>query len=126
MSYIQRIDYRPSKENLTSRETNYIQEHFDAYGSEVWINGDAIRWEYIEEIEVVVAARAKGPAGWLVKNVLMGGDRYHVGVYYGYNEAVLTNMTLDTARYVVQTMAYYAPNRIKYTGPEGITPLTEY
>lgn len=126
MPYLQRLDSRPTDHDLSEREREHLAKHFDAYGAEVWIDGAGVRWEHIEEIEVAVAARARGPSGWIVKRLVVGGERYHVGVYFGYSEAVLPNLTLNAARYVVQTMAYYAPNRIKFTGPDDITPLIEY
>jgi hypothetical protein len=55
----------------------------------------------------------------------MGGERYHVGIYYGGLEAVLTNLTLNAARHIVQTIAFYAPQPVKYTGPDGLSPLVE-
>ena len=79
----------------------------------------------IDEVEVAKAARERGPAGWFVKKVIYAGDRYHVGVYFGQDELVLTNVTLEAANFVVQTIAYYANNAIRYTGPEGIVPVTE-
>lgn len=124
--YLQRLNALPSKENLSEKDKQYLSKHFDAYGKEMLVDNIAIRWEYIEEVEVVVASRAKGPSGWLVKNFLMGGDRYHVGIYIGYQEAVLTNTTREVAEYVVQTIAYYAPNRIQYRGVEDITPVISY
>jgi hypothetical protein len=61
-----------------------------------------------------------------VRNLIFGGsDRYHVGIYSGRNELVLTNLTLEAARYVVQMIAYYARERIKYNGPDGLTATIE-
>jgi hypothetical protein len=126
MPYLQRLSTMPSEESLTDKDREWLQKHFDIHPQELWINGDAVRWDYIEEIEVVVAARAKGPAGWLVRNVVMGGERYHLAAYYGYNESVLTNMNENIARYVLNMIAYYAPVRLKYTGPDSLAALTEY
>lgn len=110
-------------DTLTPAERDYIQQHFDPYANEVVINRDTIGWDTIEEVEVAEAARSTGPAGWLVKYLFMGGSRYHVGVYFGREEAVLTNMTLNCARYIVQMIAFYAPKRVLYNGPEDICPL---
>jgi hypothetical protein len=64
--------------------------------------------------------------GWFVKRfILKNIERYHVGIYYGAHEAVLPNITWDTARHVVETIAFYAPQPVKYTGPEGLVKLTE-
>lgn len=125
MVYLERINYRVSPEILTEKEQNALNGRFDAYGAELVINGLAIRWEGIDEVEVAVAARISGFTGWIVKNLIMGGERYHVGVYYGGNEAVLPNVTLNMAKFVVQTIAYYVPQPVRYKGPEGISPLRE-
>ena len=71
------------------------------------------------------AAREGGPAGWFVRKVIYAGDRYHVGVYFGSDELVLTNVTLEAAQFVVQTIAYYANNAIRYTGARRYRPVTE-
>jgi hypothetical protein len=126
MTYLQRLGTMPTTDGLSPRDVETLQKHFDVYAKEVLINGEAIRWDYIEEIEVAVAARAKGPSGWLVKYFVMGGDRYHIGFYFGYNEAVLTNLTREAAAYVLKMVAYYAPVRIKYAGPDDLVPLTEF
>lgn len=125
MTYIQRIDHRPVS-HMTPEEEQYLANHFDAYGSEAVIEGQIIPWRVIEEVEVVVAPHAAGLAGWLVKALMQrSGERYHVGVYFGAQEAVLPNITWEQARYVLENIAYYAPNRITYTGPEDLVPLTE-
>lgn len=126
MAYLQRQNAMPSEDALSSSDKEHLKKHFDVYAREVMINGEAIRWDYIEEIEVAVAARAKGPSGWLVKRMVMGGDRYHIGFYFGYNEAVLTNLTLAAAKYVLGMVAYYAPVKLKYTGPDDLVPLAEF
>lgn len=126
MTYLQRIDYRPTRENLTAAENEMIDQHFDAYGAEMILDGQAIRWEHIDEVEVVKAPRASGPAGWFVEKFFLGGQqRYHVGVYFGTGEAIFPNITWNIARYVVENIAFYAPNRITYNGPEDLVPLTE-
>lgn len=126
MPYLQRIDYRPSMEDLRPFEQQFIQTHVDAYGAEIVIEGQAIRWEHIDEVEIAVAPRVAGPAGWLVKKLFLGDEtRYHLGIYFGSREAVLPNITWDTARYVLQQIAYYAPQPIQYTGPEDLVALTE-
>ena len=126
MTYLQRINYQPSIHELSEDDQRHLRDHFDAYGAEMVMEGQPVPWKIIEEVEVVIAPHATGLAGWIVKNVFQGGEtRYHVGVYFGRHEAVLPNITWDQAKYVVQTIAYYAPQPIKYTGPEDLVPLTE-
>jgi hypothetical protein len=126
MTYLQRIDYRPSMENLTPGEQDAVRQLLDASGAELLVNGQAIRWEHIEEVEVAVAPRIAGPAGWIVKKLFLGDtDRYHVGIYFGAQEAIMPNVTWDVARHVVETVAFYAPNPVRYSGPENLAALTE-
>lgn len=126
MAHLQRINYRPTMDNLNDSEKSYLQSHFDAYGAEIVINGDAIPWQTIDEVEVAKAARASGPAGWLVKAlVLNGAETYHIGIYFGNQEAVLTNMSLNTAEYILKNIAYYAPGSVLYTGPADLVPLAD-
>lgn len=125
MTYLQRINYQPNTDNLSDKERQYLQQHFDAYGAEVVINGERILWQYVEEVEVAVAARAAGPSGWLVRKLVMGGERYHVAVYFGNQEAVLSNVTLEVARYVVKNIAYFAGQPVRYIGPEDLVATTE-
>lgn len=125
MTYLQRINHRPIS-NMTPEEEAALANVFDAYGEEGVFHGQVIPWRVIEEVEVAVAPHAVGLAGWLVKKVLQKGvERYHVGVYYGRQEAVLPNITWEQARFVVQNIAYYATNRVLYHGPEDVAPLTE-
>lgn len=123
--YLQRLNVRPSIEDLTQAEARYMQSHFDPYAGEVIVNGESIAWDEIEEIEVARAPRIGGPAGWIVRHFIHGDERYHVGIYFGHNEAVLPNVSLNIAQYVVKTVAFYAPNRVRYTGPEGLFTLAD-
>lgn len=126
MTFLQRINYRPTTEKLAEADANFVVNRFDAYGAEMVLDGQVVPWHVIEEVEVVVAPHAAGLAGWIVKNVLLRGEeRYHVGVYFGRQEAILPNVTWDVARYVVENIAYYAGQKIKFTGPEDLVPLTE-
>jgi hypothetical protein len=102
-----------------------VGAHFDAYAGEVVINGQAVAWADIEEIEVAKAARTGGPAGWIVRYLVHGNERYHVGLYFGGEEAILPNVTLNVARFVVQSVAFYAPQPVRYTGTEGLSPTVE-
>jgi hypothetical protein len=83
MVYLQRIKARPSTDDLTPAEARFVQHSFDSYAGEVLVNGQAVAWPEIEEVEVVVSPRAGGPAGWLVRYLVHGNERYHVGLYFG-------------------------------------------
>ncbi len=116
----------PKEHDLSPDDVQFLQKHFAPTNYEIVVDGQGIEWSKIDEVEVAKAARAGGPAGWLIKKTLYAGqDRYHVGVYSGRHELVLPNVSLPAAKYVVQTIAYYARNRIRYTGPEDITVTAE-
>jgi hypothetical protein len=125
MPYLQRSKVRPELDDLTSAEARTVRNTFDPYAGEVIVEGQSIGWNEIEEVEVAVAARAGGPAGWVVRYLVHGDQRYHVGLYFGQDEAVLRNVTLNIAKYVVQTVAFYAPQSVRYTGPADLVPLTD-
>lgn len=125
MPNLARIEQRPSPEGLSDEERRTLDKRFDANAYEINIDGHRAGWDAINEVEVAKAARQGGPSGWFVKKVIYAGDRFHVGVYFGKEELVLTNVTLETAQFVVQTIAYFANRTIRYTGVEGIAPLTE-
>ncbi|MFO7320597.1 MAG: hypothetical protein DIU68_002615 [Chloroflexota bacterium] len=120
--YLQRLNVRPDPEALGPAGKAALQAHFDPYAAEVVVNGRTIAWSSIDEVEVVRAARVGGPAGWLVKQ-MYGEDRYHVGIYFGPEEAVLTNVPLSVAEHVVRTIAFYAPHPVRYSGVEGLSPI---
>ena len=126
MPYLQRLDSRPTMAGLTDDEQVYLQTHVDAYGAELVVDGQVIRWEHLNKVEVAVAPHAAGPTGWLLRRLFsQNKTRYHLGVYFGSQEAVLPNITWDVARYVLETIAYYASQPIVYEGPEDLVPLTE-
>jgi len=125
MPNLARIDQRPGMDGLSDDDKRSLNKRFDANAYEINIDGHHVEWGRIDEVEVAVAARQGGPSGWFVKNVVFAGDRYHVGVYFGRDELVLTNVTLEAAKFVLQTIAYYANNTIRYTGVEGVAPVTE-
>jgi hypothetical protein len=125
MAYLQRIKYRPTMDGMKESESNFLLERFDVSAGEVYVDGHRVLWQEIDEVEVVKAARAGGLSGWLVKNVVYAEERYHVGIYYGRQEAVLPNITLEMATYVVQAVAFYATSPVRYKGPEGLSPITE-
>jgi hypothetical protein len=124
MANLARIDQRPSPDGLSDEERRVLDKRFDANAYEINIDGHRAEWSAIHEVEVAKAARESGPAGWFVKKVIYAGERYHVGVYHATGELVLTNVTLETAKYVVETIAYYANHTIRYSGVEGIAPVT--
>ncbi len=125
MAYLARIEQRPGLAALTDEDRRTLDKRFDANAYEINVDGQHVEWGLIDEVEVAKAAREGGPAGWFVKKVIFSGERYHVGVYFGQGELVLTNVTLEAAKFVVHTIAYYANHAIRYTGIEGIAPVTE-
>lgn len=125
MIYLQRTNLRPNTYDLSSGEIQFVQQHFDPYANEVIVEGQAVRWQEIEELEVVLSPRTSGPAGWIVRHLVHGDERYHVGLYFGRYEAVVPNVTLNVARYIVQCVAYYAPLPVRYRGVEGLSPTYE-
>lgn len=124
MANLARIEQRPSPDGLSEDERRLLEKRFDANAYEINIDGHHVEWAAIDEVEVAKAARGGGPSGWFVKKVIFAGERYHVGVYFGKGELVLTNVTMETAQYVVQTIAYYANHVIRYKGIEGVAPVT--
>lgn len=122
MAYLKRIYDQPAP----PADSKTLDKRFDANAYEVNIEGGRVEWGVIDEVELAKAARVSSPAGWFVKRVMYGGeDRYHVGVFFGRGELVLTNITLEVAKYVLETIAYYAPQPIRYTGIEGIVETVE-
>src|SRR5664279_3449419 len=118
MSNLARIEQRPGMDGLSDEDKRSLGKRFNANAYEINVDGKHVEWGRIDEVEVAKAAREGGPAGWFVKKVIYAGERYHVGVYFGQGELVLTNITLEAAAFVVQTIAYFANNTIRYTGPD--------
>jgi hypothetical protein len=110
---------------LSGEDKRILHRRFDANAYELNIDGFAVDWSLIEAIEVVKAARQSSPAGWLVKNLMYLGDRYHIGVYWGKQEMVLSNISLEAARYVAGVIAHYAPGPVTYSGEPDIVTLTD-
>ena len=125
MYYLVRPKAAPRAETLPETEQRYIAEHFDAHPAELTVNHQVIRWQDIDEVEVVKAARQRTLAGWFVRNIIYTDDRYHVGIYVGSSEAVLTNISLSLATFIVFSIAYYMQKPITYSGVEGIVPVQE-
>jgi hypothetical protein len=124
MTYLQRSTARPIRTDLPPAVVDVLRDHFEAYGLEVIVNGEAFHWDDISGVEVAKAARAIGPAGWLVRHVVHGEERYHVGIYAGDREQIIANIPLEAARAILSAVAYYAPRSIPYTGPADVVPLT--
>lgn len=124
--YLLPQSHAPREDQLSAADVRALEAHFTPTNFQVVVDGQGIDWAQIEEVEVAKAARERSPAGWMVRNLVFGGrERYHVGIYAGPAELVLINLTLEAARYVVQTIAYYARNRIRYTGPDGLSATAE-
>lgn len=124
--YMLPMSARPREDGLAESDVRALKAHFDVTNYAVVVDGQGIEWPEIDEVEVVAAARERSPAGWIVRWLIFGGSaRYHVGIYSGRDELVLPNLTYEAARYVVHNIAYYARARIKYTGPDGLTPTVE-
>ncbi len=121
-AYLKRSEQKPTPPS----DTKTLDKRFDANAYEINIEGGRADWSAINEVEIAKAARINSPAGWFVKKVMYAGaERYHVGVFFDRGELVLTNVTLEAAQYVVETVAYYATQPIRYTGIEGITQTVE-
>jgi non-ribosomal peptide synthetase component F len=123
MPSIARSPARPILTDLPPEVAQVLTDSFDAYGLEVVVNGEAFRWDEITEVEVAKAARAIGPAGWFVRHLVHGEDRYHVGIYAGEREQIIPNVTLPVVQAILGAIAYYAPRPIPYTGPANIVKL---
>ncbi|MDX2138982.1 MAG: hypothetical protein SF123_12900 [Chloroflexota bacterium] len=125
MLYLQRPKAAPRLENLPEHDRQVLGDRFDAHPAELTANGQVIAWKDIDEVEVAKAARQRSLSGWLVRNVVYHEERYHVGIYMGAQEQVLTNVTLPLAQFIVQSIAYYMQTPIKYTGVEGVAAVDE-
>ncbi len=123
MPYLMRLNVRPDADKLTNRERSQITREFDTYAGEVRIHGESVGWNEITEVELVKAPTLGGLSAAILGMFVNTGDRYHLGVYLGRDEAVLANITEDQARYVLHTIAYYAPQPIGYIAKDDIAPL---
>ncbi|MCK6577372.1 MAG: hypothetical protein L6Q98_04630 [Anaerolineae bacterium] len=126
MAYLTHVSELPAADHLSEAERKMLDRRFDANAFELNFDGEAIEWDLIEEVEVAQAARQRSPAGWVVRNLLYGGsERYHLGVYFGKQELVLTNITAEAVRYILHTVAYYCRHDIRYNGVVGVAPLRD-
>jgi hypothetical protein len=125
MPYLIRQAARPLLENLPEADRYALEGKFDPQAYDLIINGRTLPWQNIEEVEVAKAARQNTPAGWFVRHIVYTEDRYHVGIYFGSDEEVLPNLKLHLAQFVVQSIAHYLQKPIKYTGVEGLSPVSD-
>lgn len=126
MTYLQRINYAPAWDTLTDTEFKHLQRFFKPTGQELIIFDQVLHWEHIDEVEVVVAPHIKGLAGWITKRLFYSNEeRYHVGIYFGSGEAILPNITWNTARFVLENIAFYTKKSVVYRGPEDLVLLSE-
>lgn len=125
MATLVRLGKSPNTDDLSQDEIRFIDSHFEVTPQAVMLNGVTFTWDQVTEVETAKAARSNSPAGWFVKKIVYAGERYHVAVYAGRAEAVLPNTTYRIVQHIVQTIAYYAPKKLKYSGVEGVSPISE-
>jgi hypothetical protein len=125
MPYLQRLNTRPSTDDLTPAEAKFLDKHFQTDGVEALIMNVPLLWEQVETLEIVPAPSVSGLMGTLVR-AFTGTDRYHVGIYFSrHYETVLPNVSRNLARHIAQEVAHHAPNPVRYEGVEGLVALTE-
>jgi hypothetical protein len=126
MPFLQRLTRQPVFDSLAQTDQNHLARHVVVQSDALFIDGEPIMWSSIEELEVAQAPDVAGPLGGLVRWFAHGGHAsYHLAIYYGCREAVLNNISLDAAAFVVQMVAHYASRPVRYMGPEGLAPITE-
>ncbi|MDX2162798.1 MAG: hypothetical protein SF162_15875 [bacterium] len=126
MPYLARLSKAPNPNEYTPNEIAFIDQHFQINPQAVTLNGTTFTWEEVTGAEAAVAARANSPAGWFVRKLVYNGEsRYHIALYAGRAEAVLPNIQLKIAQYIMQTIAYYAPKKLEYMGPADVAPISE-
>jgi hypothetical protein len=126
MPFLQRLKERPVLDTLAEPDQHQLARHLLVEPDAMFIDGEPIPWAVIDEVEVAKAPDVAGPLGGLVRWFAHGGhESYHLAVYYGYREAVLSNISLAAAAFIVQTVAHHASRPVRYVGPEGLAPLTE-
>lgn len=125
MTILERSKSAPRLEDLAESERRAIERRFDAHPAELTVDGQVIPWNHINEVEIAKAARQRTLAGWLVRNIVYAEERYHVGIYFGAQEAILPNLPLKAAQFVAQSIAYYMQSPIRYAGVEGLVPVVE-
>lgn len=124
MPYLLRVNVRPNESKLSDSERDHMLRIFDMHAAEVNLYGEAVGWDEIQEVELVKAPKIGGLSSWVLGMFMNIEDRYHLGIYLHRDEAVLANLTLPEALYALQAIAYYAPQAVRYKGPDGIVPLT--
>lgn len=125
MNYLERPKAPPRLDDLADNERRALDHKFDAHPAELTVHGQSIPWNRIDEVEIAKAARQRTLAGWFVRNIVYAEERYHVGIYFGSEEAILPNLPLKAAQFVVQSIAYYMQSPIRYAGVEGLVPVVK-
>ncbi len=125
MPYLMRMKARPDDSQLNNRESRQIAQWFNVFAGEVLIHGEPVGWEEIDAVELVQAPTVGNLSSVLLGAIINTSDRYHVGIYLGRDEAVVPNVTKTQALYILQAVAYYAPNLVQYKGPTDVVPLNE-
>lgn len=125
MSYLMRINVRPDETKLPERERRQMTREFDTYAGEVRIHGQVVGWDEITEVELVTAPTTGGFSAAILGFFVNTTDRFHLGIYLGRDEAVLANITEKQALYALQAIAYYAPQPVRFVGPDGLVPLVD-
>ena len=123
MPYLQRQAQPPAP--LPADQQSQLDKRFNANAYQLSFDTGGVDWGLIETVEVAQAARLNNPAGWLLRKLIYSGERYHVGVYFGEHEIVLTNVSREMAAYVIHTIAYHTRQPIRYAGIEGIAQVVE-
>ncbi|MEO0561503.1 MAG: hypothetical protein AAF125_05295 [Chloroflexota bacterium] len=126
MPYLMRMKVGPKADGLSTSEYHELGRVFDMREKEVFIHGEPVGWEEIEEVELVVAPQVGGLSSWILSKFVDMQDRYHLGIYLKRDEAVLANISKPQALYALNAIAYNAPNLVRYNGPDGFAPLTGY
>ena len=126
MPYLMRMKASPNPDTLSRGELTDLTRIFDTYGAEVMSHGEPVGWDESKEVELVVAPTVGGLSTWVMSLFVNTEDRYHLGIYLGRDEAVVANISKRQVLYALSAIAYYAPNPVRYNGPEGFAPLTGY
>lgn len=124
MPYLMRMNIRPDADTLKPHERTHLHRVFEPFAAEVRVHRDTVGWNEIDEVELVPAPSVAGVGGWIIDRLFKSEPQYHLGIYLGREEAVLANITMREALYVLHAIAYYAPQPVRYVGPDGLVPLS--
>lgn len=125
MAYLKRVNVRPDPDALPAGEMTRINRVFNPSAAEVKINNDVLPWTAIVEVELAAAPTTGGLGAVVMGFFVNTTDRFHVGIYTERNESIVPNLTRAQAEYLLQAIAYHAPNPVYFTGPEDWVPLTD-